>query len=166
MNTLLAILSLLAQAAEQPYEPPQPPPPPPAPWFTGPLIAPVGAVIPYGDFEIENYFYFTTDTGSYDSHWQSTSASNNFFSFNPQFLCFFGLTPWMDINVIPQCACNSTAGQKSINFGDLIIALDFQLLDPAYTPYFPGIKFTIGELFPTGTYQNLNPYKLLTDQTG
>jgi hypothetical protein len=159
---------------DQPYAPPEPPPPapppPPAtaptPWLTGPLIAPIGAIVPYGDFEIESYIYFTTNTGTYNSHWHSVSAEHNFYSLNPQFLCFFGLTPWMDINIVPQFFANWTHGQHSVVFGDLQAALDFQLLDPGYTPYFPGIKFFVRETFPTGPYQRLNPKKLLTDQGG
>ncbi len=150
----------------QPYGPPSAVTPPPAPWFTGPLIAPIGAIIPYGDFEIETYLYCTTDTGTYNSHWGSVSAQNNFFSLNPKWLCFFGLTSWMDINITPQFFYNTTAGQGAVRFGDLPIALDFQLLDPSATPYFPGIKFTIQETFPTEAFENLNPNKLLTDDTG
>lgn len=164
--------------AVQPYEPPAPVPPSnspaavapaqsgPTPWLTGPLIAPVGSVVPYGDFLIESYVYCTTNTGTYNKHWNSVSAPRNFFSLNPQFLCFFGLTPWMDINIVPQFFYNTTSNQNSVNFGDLPIALDFQLLDPAATPYFPGIKFIVRETFPTGPFQRLNPGKLLTDQTG
>ena len=152
--------------AVQPYAPPAPPGPPPTPWLTGPLIAPVGAVVPYGDFEIESYVYCTTNTGTYNKNWNTISAPHNFFSLNPQFLCFFGLTPWMDINIVPQFFYNRTAGQSSVNFGDLQVALDFQLLDPAATPYFPGIKFIVRETFPTGPFQHLNPNKLLTDQSG
>ena len=136
------------------------------PWFTGPLIAPNGTVTPYGEFEIQAYVFCTTDVGSYSSHWKSVSDSHNFFSLNPQLYWFFGLTPWMDISVVPQFFYNTTAGQSSTRFGDLPVLLDFQLLDQGYTLYFPGIKFTVGETFPTGTFQNLNPNKLLTDQTG
>lgn len=139
--------------------------PPPTPWLTGPLIAPIGAVVPYGDFEIQPYVYATTETGTYNPHWKARSSSN-FFSLNTQVLCFFGLTPWMDINLVPQFFYNTVSNQKATRFGDLAVALDFQLLDPAATPYFPGIKFTLREMFPTGTYQRLNPDKLLTDQTG
>ena len=144
------------------------PPPvlPPQAWLTGPLIAPTGTVIPYGSFEIEAYVYATVNTGTYNSNWNSVSAEHNFFSLNPQFLCFFGLTPWMDINISPQFFYDTTNGQQTWTFGDLPVALDFQLLDADYTPYFPGIKFTVRETFPTGPYQNLNPSKLLTDQSG
>lgn len=150
----------------QPYMPPQPPPPPPSPWFTGPLIAPVGTVVPYGDFSIESYVYFTTNTGTYNSDWKSVSAPRNFYSLNPQFLCFFGLTSWCDINIIPEFFYNVTSHEHSIHFGDLTVGLDFQLLAADATPYFPGIKFAIREVFPTGNFQHLHPHKLLTDQTG
>ena len=154
------------QPAVQPYAPPAPPEPPPTPWLTGPLIAPVGAVLAYGHFDIESYVYCTTNTGTYNSNWNSVSANHNFFSLNPQFQCFFGLTPWMDINIVPQFFYNRKHGQSSTNFGDFPVALDFQLLDPAATPYFPGIKFIVRETFPTGPFQRLYPNKLLTDQTG
>ena len=139
---------------------------PPAPWLTGPLIAPSEYAIPLGQIEFESYIYATTTTGAYSNKWKTVSADHNFFSLNPQFFLYFGLTPWMDLNIIPQFFYQTTQNQNSINFGDLIIALDFQLLDPNYTPYFPGIKFTFRETFPTGPYQKLNPRKLLTDLTG
>ena len=163
---LALLCSTLCADPIQPYAPPAPPSPPPQAWLTGPLIAPTGTVIPYGSFEIESYVYATTNTGTYNSNWNSVSAEHNFFSLNPQFLCFFGLTPWMDINISPQFFYDTTNGQHNWNFGDLPVALDFQLLDAGYTPYFPGIKFTVRETFPTGPYQNLNPNKLLTDQSG
>ncbi len=135
----------------QPYAPSSPPAPPvasspvPVPWLTGPLIAPIGAVVPYGDFEIETYIYATTNTGTYNKNWGVVSAPHNFFSLNPQFLCFFGITPWVDVNIIPQFFYNWTDGQSAVHFGDLQVGLDFQLLDPAATPYFPGIKLAVRE---------------------
>lgn len=163
---LLTLTTFLIADGEQPYAPPEPPVPPPTPWLTGPLIAPVGQVVPYGEFEIESYTYFTTNTGTYNKDWNSVSAKHNFFSLNQQVVCFFGLTSWMDINIVPQFFYNHTAGQNAVIFGDLQAAFDFQFLDPAATPYFPGIKFIVRETFPTGPFQRLNHNKLLTDQSG
>jgi hypothetical protein len=168
MKKLLAFVfavSILG-ADTQPYAPAGPPEVPPTPWLTGPLIAPTGQVIPFGSFDLEAYVYATTNTGTYNQNWNTVSAEHNFFSLNPQFFWFFGLTSWMDINIIPQFFYNTTNGQHSWNFGDLPVALDFQLMSVGYTPYFPGIKFTVRETFPTGPYQNLDPNKLLTDQSG
>ncbi len=181
---LLLSISCLAQEEEiekdakktQPYMPPEPPPlqpvaaptpsGPPAPWLTGTLIAPTGTVVGYGSFNIETYIYFTTNVGAYNKDWETVSAEENFYSLNPQIIAYFGLTPWCDINLIPQCFYNTKSNQHSFHFGDFTVGLDFQLLDAGYTPYFPGIKFAIREIFPTGHFERLNPTKLLTDQTG
>ncbi|MBX7066915.1 MAG: hypothetical protein K1X28_06770 [Parachlamydiales bacterium] len=124
-----------------------------APWFTGPLIAPPGTAIPYGRFMIKPQMPFTV----YRPH---------FFSANPQLSCFFGLTPWCDINIIPQFFYQTTSHEHDVQFGDLTVGLDFQLLDADATPYFPGIKFAIREVFPTGNFQFLRAKKLGTDRSG
>ncbi len=138
----------------------------PEPWLTGPLIAPIGTVVPYGHLDIESYVYCMADTGMYDSHGHGHARQHNFYSLNPQILCFFGLTPWMDINVVPSFFYNYCNGEHSWEFGDLSVALDFQCLDPNTTKYFPGIKLTVEETFPTGNYQKLNPSKFATDVGG
>ena len=138
----------------------------PIPWLTGPLIAPHGTVVPYGEFNVKSYLYFTTKTGSYNENWHTVSAQENFYSFNAQFQCFFGLTPWCDLNIIPQFLYNTTSNQQSFHPGDLTIGLDFQLMAADLTPYFPGIKFAVREIFPVGNFQYFRPRKLLTDQTG
>jgi hypothetical protein len=169
----LAIFSLLSLHGDDlPKEPPQevvkpiPTPPPEAPWFTGPLLAPPGTVTPFGSYEIEPYIYFTTTTGIYNKDWKIVNSSHNFFSLNPELFLYFGLTSWLDINIITQFFYNTVSNQNSVNFGDLQIGLDFQLLEPGFTPYFPGIKLTVRETFPTGPYEKLHPKKLLTDLSG
>lgn len=136
------------------------------PWLTGPLIAPEGTAVPYGDFMIQSYVYCTVNTGAYDKNWHAISAENKFYSFNTQFLCYFGLTPWCDINIIPQFFYNTTSNRHYFSSGDLTIGLDFQLMAPDLTPYVPGIKLAIREVFPTGNFQFFHVRKWLTDQTG
>lgn len=138
----------------------------PVPWLTGPLIAPMGTAVPYGDFVVKSYIYFATNTGSYNKHWHAVSANENFYALNAQFLCFFGLTPWCDLNIIPQFFYHTTSNENSVNFGDLTVGLDFQLMAADFTPYFPGIKLAVREVFPIGDFQYFSPRKLLTDQTG
>jgi hypothetical protein len=139
---------------------------PPEPWFTGPIIAPAGTVVPLGNFEFEAFLFLSTTTGVYNRNWDQISSKNNFFSVNPEFYFYLGLTPWADINLVLQFFYNTVRNQNHVNFGDTTVALDLQLLPDDYTPYFPGIKFTLRETFPTGPYQNLNPKKLLTDLNG
>ena len=135
-------------------------------WFTGPLIAPYGTIVPLGSFKVRSYLYYMTNTGFYDKNWDSKSRGNNFYSLIAQFQCFLGLTPWCDLNIIPEVICSSTSGQYYCNSGDLKVGIDFQLMQENYTPYFPGIKFSVREIFPTGNFQRFSPRKENTDKTG
>jgi len=135
------------------------------PWFTGPLIAPVGEAVPFGHFEIQPYVFATVNTGAYNQNWSSVGTPN-FFSLSPQCFCYFGLTPWCDISIVPAFFYNETKGQESFGFGDFLARLDFQLY-PADTDFwFPGILFAIQEIFPTGKFERLDPKKLYTDKRG
>lgn len=136
------------------------------PWLTGPLIAPVGTVVPYGDVIVRSYVYFVINTGFYDKNWHTVSANENLYTLNPQFQCYFGLTPWCDLNIIPQFFYKTTSNQHYFYSGDLTVGLDFQLMVADFTPYFPGIKFAVREVFPIGNFERFSPRKLGTDQTG
>ncbi len=136
------------------------------PWLTGPLLAPKGAAVPYGDFVVKSYLYAITNTGSYNQDRQVVSADENFYSLKAQFLSFFGLTPWCDLNIIPEVVYNITSTEQDGYPGDLTVGLDFQLMEPDLTPYFPGIKLAVREVFPTGRFEYLRPRKLSTDLTG
>jgi hypothetical protein len=136
------------------------------PWLTGPLIAPPGTITPYGSFMVQSYITYSKTIGYNNTILQASTSSENFTSLNPELYLYFGLSPWCDINIVPQFYYNSTDNQQSCQFGDLIVGFDFQLLEPDYTPYFPGIQLSIREVFPTGKYQSLDPQKLFTDLSG
>lgn len=164
MRWLCAILSLnLLLFAENGVD--KPPEPVPFP-FIGSLLAPLSTVVPYGHFAILPYSYFTTYTGAFNSQWEKVERDHKFFTINPQLFLFFGITPWADINITPQFFTNRTWHEGSVQFGDLPVGLDFQMLSPTATPYFPGIKFRVQETFPTGKFDDLDPKKLLTDVGG
>jgi len=135
------------------------------PWLTGPLIVQQGEVIPRGHFQIEGYLFVGIETGFYDEHWHSHSTPN-FYSLNPELFVYVGLTEWMDIFFVPQVFYNITQGESSIHFGDLPINLEFQFLSSDAYTWVPGVKFSLGEVFPTGKYQHLNPKKKGTDISG
>jgi len=136
------------------------------PWFTGPLIAPVGTAVPYGEFLIKSYLFCSANTGVYNRGSTPIPTDNNFYSTKSQFLCFFGLNPWCDINISPEFYYNYFSGERYFYPGDLTVGLDFQLMSDKETPYFPGIKFSVREVLPTGNFQYLRPRKLWTDRTG
>ena len=156
---LVAVASLATIAHAQQPQPPQP-------WLTGPLIAPIGPVVPYGHFDIESYLYFTAITGVYNKSWEAVSSPENFYSLSLEIPFFLGLTSWCDINITPQISYNMVSNQSAFNFGDLTVGFDFQLLGADFTPYFPGILLSVREVFPTGDFQYLQPRKLGANKMG
>lgn len=137
-----------------------------APWLTGSLIAPVGEVIPYGRVLVKPSLKFCASHDIYNIDWQEVPLNHYYYSLNLQPQLFAGLTPWCDIHIVPQFIYNTSSSEHFVYPGDLILGLDIQLLNVDATPYFPGIKFAIREIFPTGKYERLSVRKLLTDVTG
>ncbi len=135
------------------------------PWFTGPLIAPTGIVIPIGNYLIEPLLTLGAITGTYNSHWKPVSKPN-LFNTILQIETTIGLTQFMDIEIIPEILYNSSRGQSTTLFGDLPLTLDFQLVGYDKSKWFPAIKLAITETFPTGKYQKLNAHKNNTDSSG
>lgn len=135
------------------------------PWFTGPLLTPSGHVVPAGFINFEPYVFMNVQTGVYDGDWRQHDI-DNFYNLNFQFPFFLGLTDWMDILVVPQFSWNYTDHVQDTVFNDFIVELDFQLLMDKPENNYPGIKFFVQEIFPTGTYQRRNPAKLTCDIGG
>ncbi len=136
------------------------------PWLTGPLLAPSSVVVPAGHINYEPYFYVISNTGSYNHKGKVEKAETLLAnSFQPIFQ--FGLTSWMDIQIAPIIEYNKMGNSAKWVFGDFPILVDFQLFTPKpmgdWRPY---IKFSLGEIFPTGKYRNLEAKKKGTDSAG
>jgi hypothetical protein len=136
------------------------------PWLTGPLLTPSAVAIPKGSYEIEPYLYYTIFTGEYDKHWKPHSTSN-FYQTNFQLFAWIGITKNADISLMAQAVYNSTENVSDGGIGDPSLTFDLQLLsEDRRSKWRPGIKFSLTEIFPVGSYQQLNPHKKLTDVTG
>lgn len=133
------------------------------PWYTGPLITGSANNVPQGKVNLQPYLYFTVNYAEFNSHHKSVSTPKTYI-INPLLVAQVGITKWMDFTVIPQGFFRWEKGHFADNFGDLPIQFGFQLATE--TPYVPSIRLIIGEQFPTGKYQHLNPNKLGLDATG
>ncbi|HSX12686.1 MAG TPA: hypothetical protein VLF61_04265 [Rhabdochlamydiaceae bacterium] len=138
---------------------------PAGPWLTGPLLTPTSQTVAAGYMNIEPYVYFNVFTGAYGNDWNKVSAPN-FYNVNFSLPAYFGLTEWMDIQILPQANYNKTQGTSSLVFGDFLFTADFQLLRETPENSLPGLKFYVLETFPTGSYQKLKPERLRTDAGG
>jgi hypothetical protein len=145
--------------------------PPPAPegkiepWFTGTLLAPEGALIPFGHQNYEPYFYWTTEKAHYNKHWHSQSVPHfKEFLFQPLFQ--FGVLPATQFDFSLQFIYNNTQGQHMWRVSDIPGSLSFQLLEEEPGSAKPAIRLRFGFNVPLGKYQKLNPLKLGTDSAG
>ena len=137
------------------------------PWFTGPLLTASGHTIPEGHFNIEPYLFYDNIMGVYDNHWNLHRVDHIPSNLNFQALIQIGLLNNLDLSITPQCFYNfSSDGSSHWGFGDLSMKLGIQLRDDDPKRWFPSIKLTLGETFPTGKYQFLDENGNGTDATG
>lgn len=137
------------------------------PWYTGPLITPSANVMPLGYFSTQPYLYIIDTFGSYNRERKfHKSKQGSQISVNPVGgpILQFGLTPFTDLTISAGGALNWQAGSFGGGYGDTSAAFGFCFVKQSL--YVPGIKFSIKQLFPTGTYQHLNKNGLGLSATG
>lgn len=137
----------------------------PPPWFTGPLLTPAGSIVPIGYINFEPYTFVNVFTGDYDKDWNSFSTPT-FYDVNFQASLYIGLSNWIDMQIIPQASWNETENVTSLEFNDLFLSLEFQVLKNTETNQIPDLKIYIQETFPTGHYQRRQKEKKGTDIGG
>ncbi|MBM3193589.1 MAG: hypothetical protein FJZ59_05100 [Chlamydiae bacterium] len=133
------------------------------PWYTGPLITGSASMVPPKQVMLQPYLYFTTNYAAFNAQRQSKGVPNSYV-LNPLIVIQAGITNWMDVTTVPGGYFKWSQGEYGQGFGDLPIQLGFPLLKE--TLYIPKMKLLIGETFPTGKYQHLNPNKLGLDISG
>lgn len=135
------------------------------PWYTGPILAPSGHVLPLGYGNLQPYLYYTIHTARFDEDGHKHSIPHKQIVL-PQIFLQFGVTNWMDATLVTQAAYKKQEGESSFQYGDTGLNLGFQLLEAKKGSFQPDIRLIISESFPTGKYQRLNPNEKSTDQNG
>lgn len=135
------------------------------PWFTGPLLAPSGHVIPVGHANIEPYVFANVNTGFYDSHW-SSHDTKNFYNVNTQIPIQVGILPRVDFAFDPQFSWNHIDGASHWAYNDMPFAFDLQLYYDTPDKWTPAIKLSFRAVAPLGKYQKLDPKDKGTDAGG
>lgn len=125
------------------------------PWYTGPLLTGSPRVIPKGHVNMEPYVLWTVTSGRYNSKGKVDKIPR-IEQLNTQFTFKLGLTEKSDLSGNIQSIFTQTRGRKGSSFGDLPLGIDYQVLMPPKQSLIPRIKFSMGEIFPTGKYKHLN----------
>ncbi len=136
------------------------------PWFTGPLLTPSPMIVLPGYYNIEPYIFYDNNIGFYDTNWSSHSLNTTSGFVNFLASIEIGLLPFMDIAIYPQFRYNFNDDASTWCFEDFSVLLSFQLSHFKINSWVPCARFSIGESFPSGKYQHLNPAKKKTDIGG
>ncbi len=139
--------------------------PHPIPWFTGPLLAPSARVIPPKHLKVKIHWDSYITFGKYNSHWQ-TASIENFYSEEIRIQFKVGLIKRVEFQIEPSIIYQKTDGENAVNFGDLPLGLNVQILGPYTIHGEPNLKLSLLANAPTGKYQHLNGHKKQTDATG
>lgn len=136
------------------------------PWFTGPLITPSGNNIPKGELNFQPYVFATCSDSVYNEDWKKVASSASAWNINILPILQLGLTSWLDFTMTPSWSFTLSNGSKSFNFGDFYAAFGLQIHRQTEGNWLPSIRLVLGEIFPTGRFENLDPEQFGTDSAG
>ncbi len=134
-----------------------------SPWYTGPLITGSASNVAPGHLMLQPYLYLTMNYAAFNNHRKSLGTPNSYV-INPLMVVQTGILNWMDITIVPGGVFKWQQSEFGDGFSDLPVQIGFQLTKE--TPYIPKMRLIIGETFPTGTYQRLNPSRIGLDSSG
>ncbi len=133
------------------------------PWYAGPLLTPGAHNVPQGSFVIQPYLFVKNTHAQYNGNRKAVNIPD-IWTINPSFLFQMGLLTWLDFTANFQGIYNNQSNQDSTYWGDTFLSWGIQLMKEG--PYRPAVRFVVGESFPTGRYEKLNPVKNGIDATG
>lgn len=136
-----------------------------APWYTGPLLAPSGKVVPLGHANIEIYGFSTQRKEIFGNKGKKIHIPEvQSLQLNP--LLGYGLTDSIDVQLSLPYARNKTLGKSKDHISDTSILLGFQAHKQQPGSRLPDLRITVQQIIPTGRFDNLNPIDKGTGATG
>ena len=137
-----------------------------SPFYTGPLLAPSGNVVPKGHVNVQPYLFWQKVYGAYTRDWHQAHIPISSVSLQPLAVIQYGMTEFMDFNLTVQAFWKQQGNQRDFNYGDTQFTLGFQLMQDFLHSAWPACVFEVGMRFPTGKYHKRDPFKNGTDITG
>jgi hypothetical protein len=137
----------------------------PMPWFTGPIIAPSGHVVPKGHYNTQPYLFYNTIYSQYDQNWKSHKVPliHEVLLTVPTKI---GLGSKFEIGFTPGFIWRESLGYSTTNITDWIVGLSYQVFDSELKDPWPALKLSVRTSLPFGKYDHLNPKKGKIDVTG
>lgn len=132
------------------------------PWLTGPLLAPAGVTIPKGHLNIEPYLFVIDTFAVYTRNWGIRDIPN-IKALNPVMVLSQGLAKRMDLEAIIPYQVNYVQDRSFDGWGDINVLLGFQAIR---SERWPNLRITVGEIFPSGKFNNLDVNRIGADAIG
>lgn len=135
------------------------------PLYAGTLLAFFPQNVDPGRISVQPYVFATRVYGLYEQNWSifhEPSIYNNTLLLSLE----TGITKFLDVNLIFTESYNKWKNTLTWRYGDTALYFGFQLSRNKRDSWIPDARFLIGEIFPTGKYQKLNPDRLLIDFSG
>ncbi len=133
------------------------------PYYAGSLLSPASTTVPKGMVIVQPYLFLESGYGTYEDH-RKLSFGPHYKAITFSCITQIGLNDFMDLVLINPAGIKWQNHQFSGGYGDTQVTVGFNLLKQTMT--YPSIRFSIGETFPTGHYNNLNLKKQGIDATG
>lgn len=135
------------------------------PWFTGPLLAPSGITIPRGHTNFEPYGFYTVNNGIY-SRQKKLVHSNAGANFLALPILTHGFTDFLDVTASLPYLWSHNIGRSYKHISDAAVQIGVQAFKQNKSKWLPSLRFTLGEVFPTGRYEGLDPELAGIDGSG
>lgn len=139
--------------------------PPYIPWFTGALLPPPAVNAQPGHPVLAMYGAMTLTYGEYDNNW-NLEEINKIYAINPFVEYLFGINDLIGIDIFTSFVSRYSNGKHATHLQDTTVRLGLELARDTPNSWIPDVRFIIQEVFPTGKYEKLDPYKNGIDATG
>lgn len=135
------------------------------PYFAGTQLAAYPLNSSPGHFSINPFVAYITSDSSYNSHWSKKSGK----SFNKAILynsMGTGITDWLDTSIYFGNSFQKSGSHSRWGMVDTSLYFGIQLLQGSRNDWIPDMRILLGETFPTGKYDRLDPHKKWADLFG
>lgn len=118
-----------------------------------------------GHFAVQPFLFYIHNNGAYNSHWsekklKATDSLAYLLSLET------GITDWLDISLYLNGAYRHYGNQSSFVIGDTTVLLGIQFTHDKRGTWIPDLRLMLGETFPTGKFDHLDPHKNRSDVFG
>ncbi len=126
------------------------------PWFIGPLLTPSATVLEAREISLEPFLSVSSARADFGPHGRTQSQSDST-SLSLDLSVSIGLTDQVTFSTSPQMNVNFTQdAANSAGFADLPLDFQVQLWGERTDWPVHAVSLHVGEIFPTGAYENLN----------